>query len=68
MLKLVRRFDMLGSPPLLSRFKAIPICPLLSTVTKLVRTFESGRGEVPLLATPEFLAALHAQRRDLLTN
>jgi hypothetical protein len=68
MLKLVRRFDMLGSVPLFSLFKPIPICPLLSTVTKLVRTFESGRGDVPLLAPPEMLAMLKAQRRDLLTS
>lgn len=29
-----------------------PNCPLRSTVTKLVRTFESGLGEVPLLPPP----------------
>lgn len=47
-LKLVLRFDKLGSP-LVSLFNSKPICPLRPTVTKLVRTFDSGRGDVPLL-------------------
>jgi hypothetical protein len=50
-LKLVLRFDKLGSP-LVSLFNPNPICPLLSTVTKLVRTFDNGRGDVPLLPPP----------------
>ena len=48
-LKLLLRFDVLDSR-LRSLWK--PICPFLSTVTKLVRTFDSGRGEVPVLAPP----------------
>lgn len=51
-LKLVLRFAKLASPVLLSLFNCRPICPLFSTVTKLVRIFESGRGEVPLLLSP----------------
>jgi hypothetical protein len=51
MLKLVLRFAMLGSP-LLSLRSCKPICPLFSTVTKLVLILDSGRGDVPLLATP----------------
>jgi hypothetical protein len=49
MLKLLLRFDVLGSP-LVSLFNAS--CPFLSTATKLVRTFERGRGEVPVLPPP----------------
>jgi len=64
MLKLVRRFDKLGSPLLFSLFKAIPICPLRSTVTKLVRTFESGRGDVPVLVPPKFLAAASSTTKN----
>jgi hypothetical protein len=51
-LKLVLRFDMLGSP-LVSLFNPNPTCPGLSTATKLVRTVDSGRGDVPLLPPPE---------------
>lgn len=50
-LKLVLRFDRLGSP-LVSLRSCRPICPLFSTVTKLVRILERGRGDVPLLAMP----------------
>jgi len=50
-LKLVLLFDTLGS--LLSGLlNWSPIWPLFSTVTKLVRILERGRGDVPLLAIP----------------
>jgi len=52
---------MLGSPELFSLFKPIPTCPLLSTVTKLVRTFERGRGDVLVLTPPEFLVVASTQ-------
>lgn len=51
LLKLVRRVDDLGSP-LVSLLICSPIWPLFSTITKLVRILERGRGEVPLLAMP----------------
>lgn len=56
-LKLVLRLAILGSP-LFSRFKPnwFPSCPLLSTATKLVRTFERGLGDVPLLPAPKMIS------------
>jgi hypothetical protein len=56
MLKLPRRFA-ISLSVLVSLFNpnCIPSCPPRSTATKLVRTLERGRGEVPLLPGDELV-------------
>ena len=57
-LKLLLRLDVLGSP--LVSLRNPSWLPFLSTATKLVRTLERGRGEVPVLAPPRGISCRQA--------
>ena len=69
-LKLSLRFARLGSP-LLSRFgNWSPIWPLFSTITKLVRILEMGRGDVLSLPVPRTISRClgYQGQRDEVTD